>query len=219
MEMNMFGKNMQFGPVKGYSLSHLGIAIRNAEDRMVSYDKTKNEIVDVDLIDFNADNLVYAIPEAISKIAVGDVILHNGVPMFVKGRDATSLVVIDVENGEKKNILPTKSMFGFDFVTKIVSAIDFSATNASNEQPFGNLLPLLMMSNSKSSKMKDMLPMILLMGQDKEGFKFDMSNPLVLMAMMGGSEGKDFFPMMLMMQSMTKEKTCQCGCHKETVEQ
>ena len=214
MEMNMFGKNLQFGPVRGYSLSHLGIAIRNAAGNMVSYDKTKGEIVDVDLIDFKADNLVYAIPVAIKDIVVGDVVLHNGNPMFVKGKDATSVIVIDVKNGEKKNILPTKSMFGFDFITKIVTLVDFSAAGASNDQPFGNLLPLMMLSGN--GNMKDMLPMMLLMGQGKEGFKFDMSNPLMLMAMMGGSEGKDFFPMFMLLNAMQPQThQCQCGCHKE----
>lgn len=203
MEMNVFGKNLQFGPVRGFSLSHLGLAIRNAAGNMVSYDKAKGEIVDVDLIDFKADNLVYAIPVAIKDIAVGDVVMHNSNPMFVMGKDATSVIVVDVKNGEKKNILPTKSMFGFDFITKIVTLVDFSAAGASKEQPFGNLLPLMMLSGDNKS-MKDMLPMMFLMnGNGNNAFgNFDMSNPLVLMAMMGGSEGKDFFPMMLMMQQM-----------------
>jgi hypothetical protein len=219
MEMNMFGKNLQFGPVRGYSLSHLGIAIRNSAGNMVSYDKAKGEIVDVDLIDFKADNLVYAIPAAIKDIVIGDVVLHNGTPMFVKGRDSNSILVIDVKNGEKKNILPTKSMFGFDFITKIVTLVDFSAAGASNDQPFGNLLPLMMLSSDNKS-MKDMLPMMFLMNQGKGDFKFDLNNPLMLMAMMGGSEGKDFFPMYLLMtQSMTTEKkNCQCECHKEKSE-
>ena len=206
MEMNMFGKNLKFGPVRGYNLSHLGIAIRNAAGNMVSYDKAKGEIVDVDLIDFKADNLVYAIPVAINEVKSGDVVLHNEVPMFVIGKDTTSVVVVDVKSGEKKNILPTKSMFGFDFITKIVTLVDFSAAGASKDQPFGNLLPLMMLSGDNKS-MKDMLPMMFLMGDKSPFGSFDMSNPLMLMAMMGGSEGKDFFPMMLMMSQMKKDGT------------
>ena len=218
MEMNMFGKNLQFGPVRGYSLSHLGIAIRNSAGNMVSYDKAKGEIVDVDLIDFKADNLVYAIPAAIKDIVVGDVVLHNGTPMFVKGKDSNSILVIDVKNGEKKNILPTKSMFGFDFITKIVTLVDFSAAGASNDQPFGNLLPLMMLSSDNKS-MKDMLPMMFLMNQGKGDFKFDLNNPLMLMAMMGGSEGKDFFPMLMLLNAMQPQThQCQCECHKEKSE-
>lgn len=203
MEMNMFGKNLKFGPVRGYNLSHLGIAIRNSAGNMVSYDKTKGEIVDVDLIDFKADNLVYAIPVAVNEVKSGDVVLHNEVPMFVIGKDTASVIVVDVKNGEKKNILPTKSMFGFDFITKIVTLVDFSAAGASKDQPFGNLLPLMMLSGDNKS-MKDMLPMMFLMGDKSPFGSFDMSNPLMLMAMMGGSEGKDFFPMMLMMSQMKK---------------
>lgn len=204
MEIAMFGKNLKFGAVKGYSLSHLGIAIRNAAGNMVSYDKSKDEIVDVDLIDFKGDNLVYAIPVAISDISVGDVVLHNDVPMFVIGKGTGSVPVVDVKNGEKKDILPTKSMFGFDFITKLITLVDFSAAGASKSQPFGNLLPLMMLSNGGvGNKMQNMLPMMFLMNQGgKDTFKFDMSNPLMLMAMMGGSEGNDFFPMLLMMQQM-----------------
>lgn len=204
MEIAMFGKNLKFGAVKGYSLSHLGIAIRNAAGNMVSYDKSKDEIVDVDLIDFKGDNLVYAIPVAISDISVGDVVLHNDVPMFVIGKGTGSVPVVDVKNGEKKDILPTKSMFGFDFITKLITLVDFSAAGASKSQPFGNLLPLMMLSNGGvGNKMQNMLPMMFLMNQGgKDTFKFDMSNPFMLMAMMGGSEGNDFFPMLLMMQQM-----------------
>ena len=204
--MQGVGKNLKFGPVRGYNLSHLGIAIRNAAGNMVSYDKAKGEIVDVDLIDFKADNLVYAIPVAINEVKSGDVVLHNEVPMFVIGKDTTSVVVVDVKSGEKKNILPTKSMFGFDFITKIVTLVDFSAAGASKDQPFGNLLPLMMLSGDNKS-MKDMLPMMFLMGDKSPFGSFDMSNPLMLMAMMGGSEGKDFFPMMLMMSQMKKDGT------------
>ena len=207
MEIAMFGKNLKFGAVKGYSLSHLGIAIRNAAGNMVSYDKSKNEIVDVDLIDFKGDNLVYAIPVAISDISVGDVVLHNDAPMFVIGKGIGSVPVVDVKNGEKKDILPTKSMFGFDFITKLITLVDFSAVGASKSQPFGNLLPLMMLSNGGGvgNKMQNMLPMMFLMNQNgNETFKFDMSNPLMLMAMMGGSEGNDFFPL-VMMSSMLQQ--------------
>lgn len=72
--------------------------------------------------------------------------------------------VVDVAVGEKKVILPTKSMFGFDFVTKIVTLFDFSGTNASPDQPFGNLLPFMLLGSSDKGDMKDILPMMMLMG-------------------------------------------------------
>lgn len=44
---------------------------------MVSYDKANNEIVNVDLIDFDAKGMIYAMPCAIKDIQVGDVIKHT----------------------------------------------------------------------------------------------------------------------------------------------
>jgi hypothetical protein len=177
--------------------------LKNAAGNMVSYDKNNGEIVDVDLIDFNAENMVYAMPCAIKDVKVGDVIRHvNGNAVFVTAIE-NGIHVVDVAAGEKKEILPTKSMFGFDYVTKIVSLIDFSAMNASADQPFGNMLPLMLLSDNKSS-MKDILPFMLMSGTTSFD-NFDMSNPLVLMALMGngGSEGNDFFQMMMMAQFLT----------------
>ena len=203
----MFG-NLEFGPVKEINMSHLGIALKNAAGSMVSYDRNSGVIVDVDLIDFNAENMVYAMPCAIKDVKAGDVIRHvNGNAVFVTSVEG-GIHVVDVAAGEKKEILPTKSMFGFDFVTKIVSLIDFSSMNASADQPFGNMLPLMLLSDNKSS-MKDILPMMMLMNGGNASFgSFDMSNPLILMALMGngGSEGNDFFPMLIVMQLMNGQK-------------
>ena len=206
MEMRRMFGNLEFGPVKGINMSHLGIALKNAAGNMVSYDRQNGKIIDVDLIDFNAENMVYAMPCAIKDIKKGDVIRHvNGNAVFVTGTEG-GIHVIDVAAGEKKEILPTKSMFGFDFVTKIVSLIDFSAMNASADQPFGNMLPLMMLSDNKSS-IRDMLPMMMLMNGGNFG-SFDMNNPLMMMALMGngGSESNDFFPMVMAMQLMSKQK-------------
>ena len=205
----MFG-NLEFGPVKAnYRLSHLGIALQNAAGEIVSYDKQKNEIVNVDFIDIDAKGMIYAMPCAIKDVHVGDVILHtNGHAVFVTSVD-NGIHVVDVAAGEKKEILPTKSIFGFDFVTKIVTLIDFSGMNASAEQPFGNLLPLMLLGKN-SDNMKEMLPMMMLMGgvngANTNAFNFDMNNPLMLMALMGGSKDNDFFSMMLMMGMMNQPK-------------
>ena len=195
---NLFG-NVNMGPVKNAHLSHLGVAVRNANGEMVSYDRANGEIVNVDLIDMDASGMVFAIPVAIKDIAAGDVILHtNGNMVFVTDV-AEGIKVVDVAQGEKKEILPTRSMFGFNFVTKIVSMIDFSSTSANEDNPFGNMLPLMMLSGG-SGNMKDMLLPMMLMGGDmgslfggsvKEGGKgtgLDFSNPLMMMMLMGGDK-------------------------------
>ena len=226
---NMFG-NFNFGPVDGYSLSHLGIALINDAGDTVSYDKQKDEIVKVDLLDFDADGMVYAIPCAVKDIKVGDIIKHvNGHAVFVSSLE-NGIHVIDVAAGEKKEILPTKSIFGFDLVTKIVSFIDFSGMGASTDQPFGNLLPFMLLGKeNKSKNMKNLLPLFMCMGgmnfniatatsntntESSEENKvtnnvmgFDMNNPMMfftLMSIMGGSESKDFFPLIVATSMMKK---------------
>lgn len=94
MKMNKMFGNIEFGSVK-YNLSHLGIAVENAAGEMVSYDKANNEIVNVDLIDFDAKGMIYAMPCAIKDIQVGDVIKHtNGNAVFVTSTEGSIHVVV-----------------------------------------------------------------------------------------------------------------------------
>lgn len=199
----MFG-NLKFGATNCYNLSHLGIAVRNASGQMVSYDKSKNEIVNVDLIDFNVKNSIFAIPVATKDIAIGDTVLHNDKPVFVVSVE-NGVQVIDPCAGEKKTILPTKSLFGFDFITKIVSIMDMTAGTASADQPFGNMLLPMMLAN-ENGKASDMLLPLMFMGGGAGLGNIDLNNPLMLMALCGGSEGTNFFlPMMLMNQAAKTE--------------
>ena len=190
----IFG-GFDFGPAgSGYKISHLGIAVRNAEGVMVSYDKAKNEVVNVEVLNFEGRNLVYKMPAAIKDVKAGDALIHNGSVVFVTST-ANDITAIDVKAGEKKIILPTKSMFGFDFVTKLVCLIDFGAANASAENPFGNLMPLMLLGNDSFGRdnMSTMLMLSMMNGE-----KFDMSNPLMLLALMGNGGSDDILPFLLM---------------------
>lgn len=198
-EKNMLGiKGLDCGVVKDNKvrISHLGIAVKNKSGVFVAYDKTKDDVVDVDMLDIGMEDMLYNMPMAIKDISKGDVIAHNGKPVIVRSV-SNGIQVIDVEAGEEKVIHPTKSMFGFDFVTKYVTLIDFSAIGgqgADENNPFGSMLPLLMMSGNKGSKgMSSMLPLMLM-----SGGTMDMSNPLMMMAMMGGEEKDSMLPLLLM---------------------
>ena len=196
----IFG-GFDFGPAgSGYKISHLGIAVRNSDGVMVSYDKTKNEVVNVEVLNFEGRNLVYKMPAAIKDVKAGDALIHNGNVVFVTST-ANDITAIDVKAGEKKIILPTKSMFGFDFVTKLVCLINFGAANASAENPFGNLMPLMLLGNDGFGR-DNMSTMLMLSMMN--GGKFDMSNPLMMMALLndGGSHDTNpFLAMMLMNQA------------------
>lgn len=156
--------NFHFGPCGDRAkISHLGIAVKNVSNNWVSYDKSTDEIVDVDLISFGDGDYVYMLPVAIKDIAPGDAIIHHNHVVFVKSIKGNKIKVIDVTAGEEKKIVPAKSIFGFDFVTKVVSLLDFSKDTANQDNPFGNMLPFMLMSNKKD----DALPLVMMMTMNK----------------------------------------------------
>ena len=189
--MNLF-KNFDFGSCENdnVKMSMYGIAVKNANGTWVSYDAKSENVVDVDILNFDAKYL-YKMPVAIKEVKVGDVVIHNRKPMFVTVVEGGKLGAIDPAAGEEKVILLTKSMFGFDFVTKVVNLFgDLSAT-ASADAPFGNMLPLMLLADG--GKSDDMLPLMFAMG----GGKFDMSNPMMLYFLMKDNKNKDILPFML----------------------
>lgn len=208
-------KNFNFGPCGDRAkISHLGIAVQNTNNEWVSYDKENGEIVNVDLINFGGDNFVYMIPVALKDVTEGDAIIHNHHVMFVTKVREKNLSVIDVTDGEIKRILPTKSIFGFDFITKIVSLVDFTASTANEDNPFGNILPFLLFNDNNRSN--DVLPLaFMLMNKDgQEGGLFSSTSSMqtMFMAMMMMNNNKDsnmqtLLPMMLLMNRNENTKT------------
>jgi hypothetical protein len=78
--MNLF-KNFDFGSCENdnVKMSMYGIAVKNANGTWVSYDAKNGNIIDVDILNFNAKYL-YKMPVAIKDIKAGDVVIHNRVP-------------------------------------------------------------------------------------------------------------------------------------------
>lgn len=188
--MNLFN-NFDFGSCENdnVKMSMYGIAVKNANGTWVSYDAKTENIVDVDILNFDAKYL-YKIPVAIKDVEIGNVVIHNRKPMFVSKVEGGKILAIDPAAGEEKVIMLTRSMFGFDFVTKVVNLFgDLSAT-ASADAPFGNMLPLMLLADG--GKSDDMLPLMFAMG----GGKFDMSNPMMLYFLMKDNKNKDILPFM-----------------------
>lgn len=198
-DMNFF-KNFEFGPVKNDTvrLSPYGLAVKNLDGSWVAYDGTSDSIIDVDVFNFEGKNLIYKIPAAPHTIRTGDMIVHQGKAMCVVAdvsEGDTCVSVIDPRAGESKEILFTKSPFGFTFVTKLLSLLDMSGIGANIDSPFGNLLPLAMMGD-KDCDAGTMMAMMMMM--NSEGCDFDMSNPMMMYALMSGDNKDMLLPMMLM---------------------
>ena len=197
--MNNTGIKFDFGTCEkdNIRMSMYGIAVKNAAGEWVSYDAKKGEIINVDIFNFDGGKYLFKMPAAIKDIKKGDVIIHNKIPMYVVGftEGSKNPVVIDPKAGEEKTILPTKNMFGFDFITKVVSLFDMSEiAKPTKDSPFGNMWPLLladgdidpMMLMVMSGNMKDMNPMMMYLLMNKGDSK-DMGF-LMAMSMMNQSK-------------------------------
>ena len=199
-DMNFF-KNFEFGPVKNDTvrLSPYGLAVKNLDGSWVSYDGASDSIIDVDVFNFEGKNLIYKIPVAPHTVRAGDMIVHQGKGMYVVAdvcEGDTCVSVIDPRAGESKEILFTKSPFGFTFIVKLVSLLDMSGIDANPDNPFGNLWPLAMMGD-KDCDAATMMAMMMMMNNN-EGCNFDMSNPMMMYALMSGDNKDMLLPMMLM---------------------
>lgn len=190
-DMNFF-KNFEFGPVKNDTvrLSPYGLAVKNLDNSWVSYDAVSDSIIDVDVFNFEGKNLIYKIPAAPHTVRAGDMIVHQGKGMYVLTdvcEGDTCVSVIDPRAGESKEILFCKNMFGFNYVTKLVSILngfgnstDFSP---SSDDPFGNMWMLALLSNENEDLSSSILPLMLMnqfnpsANTDKNNF--NINNPLM----------------------------------------
>lgn len=191
----MNGINFDFGKVTSDAvrLSLYGIAVKSVNGNYVSYDPKSHSIMDVEIINMPVNGMLYKMPVAIKDIKAGDVVIHNKVPMFVVEVHESTVKVIDIREGAEKEIYPTKNIFGFNFMTKIISLLDLSNNGANADNPFGNMLPFLMMNENG----KDFDPMMFMLMNDG---KFDTSNPMFMYFMMkDGDKSSDMLPFMLMM--------------------
>lgn len=190
----MKGFNFDFGPCGStVRLSMYGMAIQNIAGEWVSYNPATKEIVNVDVFNMSdGGKYMYKMPVAIKDVKEGDIIIHNRVPMFVTaiGENGT-FTVTDVRAGESKTIIPTRSPFGFNFITKVVSMLGSFGPAPTADNPFGNMLPLLMMSEGKD--IDPMMFMFMMGGQGANMF----SNPMMMYFLM--KDNKDIDPMLMFM--------------------
>jgi hypothetical protein len=115
--------------------------------------------------------------------------------MFVEGCSTLGdIMAVDPVAGERKEVLLTRSPFGFNFVTKVVSVFGAIAENAPTpDAPFGNMLPFLMMGEGE-----EIDPMMLMMMM---GGKMDMSNPMMMYFLMKDNKDNTLLPLMMIMNN------------------
>lgn len=196
--------NFDFGPVQSdcIRLSTYGLAVKNKEGVYVSYDPTSKSLVNVDIFSFEGKKFLCKIPAAIDDIKVGDIVLHNKAVHYVVGLgdDFKTLKVIDPMAGERKEILLTKSPFGFDFAIKVVNLLAGAFGNAATStNPFGNMWMMALMSDSGAD---NLLPLMMM----QNGGNID---PMMMYCLMSKGDNDMMLPLLLMSQN--KPHTCKCG--------
>jgi hypothetical protein len=209
---SMKGFNFDFGPVSSdVRMSLYGLAVKNASGTYVAYDKANKNIMDVDIFNFEGSKFLYKMPVAIKSIKAGDVVVHARKPMFVLNvNNDNTLRVVDPIGGEKKDILLTKSPFGFDFATKVVNFLDNVGVNtvaANEDNPFGNMWMFALLGDGKMDK--DTLLPLMLMNQNGGNI-----NPMMAFALMGDKGGNNDLLTMFALSGMMNGNGCGCNCHE-----
>jgi hypothetical protein len=203
--------NFDFGPCTNDNvrMSMYGLAVKNTAGTYVSLNPSTREVIDVDIFNFEGGKYLFKMPVAIKDIAVGDVIIHNKKPMFVEGFSPLGdIMAIDPVAGERKEVMLTRSPFGFNYATKVVNlfgAGGMATPNADN--PFGNMLPFVLMNEEDG----DIDPMMLMfmMNQNGNANASAFGNPMMMYFLMK-DKGEIDPMMMFMMMNQQQPHTCHC---------
>lgn len=200
------------------AMSIYGMAVKDTTGRYVTY--KDGEIIDVSEFLIPNMNYFFAMPIAITEIRVRDIILHQDKPMMcINGNDDGSIRAIDFTTSEIKDIMPKKNPFGFNFVTKVVcpfgeNSFMMDGFGADSSNPFGNMLPMMMLMDDKdgTKDKTDMMMMAMMMS----GGHLDLtSNPMLMYMMMSDGESA-IDPMMLMLMMQNKSAECKCKCKENS---
>lgn len=197
---NLMG-NAKFGKLDDANIKYSfnGIAFRDAYSNYNTYNDGKLTNVS----DMVIDVPVFAMPVPFTQIEIGDVILHpmRGNALIVQNIGDNAIDAIEPYTNELKTLVPVKSIFGFDFYTKIISLADGFGANANVDNPFGNILPFLMFGDGKMDK-DTMLMFAMMNGGNGFG---DMNTMLPFLLMSKGGDNDALSTLMLM--NMFKNQT------------
>lgn len=182
--------NFEFGKIKDNSvkISMNGLAFKDVTGSYVTYDAKTNKLTDVSSLVFNMDFL-YMMPVAIKDVKVNDVLRHNNNYVVVTNiKENGDIEAVKPFEGEKVVVVPKNNIFGFNYITKVVNMVENmfpSFTEATEDNPFGNIGQMMLMSS---------------MMEDKNGDN-SMAKAMMMYVMMGNTT-QDKMPALFMMMNM-----------------
>ena len=172
---NMFGK-IQNGMCR---LSMDGLIAIKTSSGYKTYDTKTNKLQNCDNFVFDiGSDFFFVIPT--NKVAVGDIILVNGLPKCVIKVDNEAITVLNYENSTIENVLPEKHVFMGDtyFYGKIVSMFGNNLTkkNGCKTKNIFKYMMLSKMFSGSSDSNNQILPMMMMFCKDNmfdDMFDFD----------------------------------------------
>ena len=208
MNMKKLMGDFMFGKVDTNTIKYSfnGIAFK-AEDG-VTYNVYNADGTITNVSDMVMDIPVFAMPVSKAQLAVGDVILHpaDRTPLIVKENAETAIIAVEPKSNEIKTFAPKKSIFGFDFYTKIMTPMDmFGGANANADNPFGNMLPFLMMGDGNTD-MSTMLMFTMMNGANGGAMDMNSMLPFLMLSNKNGGDNNDFLMAMLMAKGFGAKK-------------
>ena len=206
---NMFKnvmKDFYCGPATDVKMSIYGPAFRvisgggeRVSETYVAYHKS--EYIDVMGALLDISNCAYVMPVAAKTVKKGDFIRHCGSWVRILSIKEDTIEGENVNTRTIIKIRPTKNMFGFNFYSKLITFDIMSGTSEDN--PFGNILPMLLLGGN-NSEMSDILPFMMMTNND-----FDMNNPMMMYFLMNkgsSNSNTDLMTAMMMGQFMNNNK-------------
>lgn len=195
MKMNM---NEIFGDTIGrytsgtIKYSPKGLAFLTDNYSYVVYDV--DTLAATNVANLVMDIPVYGIPVALKDLKKGDTIVYNEAYYLVKAITDTHISAINVRKGTIENLIPKTSIFGFSFYVKLVTPMENFKPDPSN--PFGSMLPFLMLEDSgNDDSMKDIMMISMMSG----GAINSSMLPLMMMMNKNGGDKNDLLMMMMLM--------------------
>lgn len=214
MNTNMFGnmfKNMKFGKLETNDIKYSmkGIAFKTTDGDYVCYNP---DFTFTNVANMVMDIPIFAMPVSKDQIKVGDVIKHNDAWVIVNDVTSSEIKVAKPWTKEIVSVIPETSIFGFSFYTKIMNPFENFGTTATADNPFGNILPLMLMSGGDTKNSNDTFMMMLALG----GGKIDFNNPMMMYMLMGDKGNTNDMLMMMMLSGnnpFEQKHECKCGCN------
>lgn len=197
---NNLMKNFKFGKMDTNAIKYSfnGIAFQTEDNDYVVYNP---DMTFTNVSEMVMDIPIYVMPVPKSDVKIGDIIIHNSEFVIVQSIESKEIRVARPRTKEIVGIIPEKSVFGFDFYTKVIDFTKNFSNSATSSNPFGNL-PMLMMMDNKDNN-NDMLMFMMM-----NGCKMDFNNPMFMYMMMFKSEDKsNLLPLMMLMNQNKSGKS------------